>query len=115
MQRALEFGLRDPLTNSNLLRLTSFVASKYEMRSAGNKDWHWPSFSSPVQVKDWQHFCISYNSAQRRLRMMHNTELEVDHVRPVEVKGLEDFIPSGWFAPYKKDSVETVSLLDLVW
>ena len=37
-ERALHLGVRDPLTNTNLFRLTSFVSEKYEMRLAGNKE-----------------------------------------------------------------------------
>ena len=66
-ERGVEFGLRDPLTNSNLFRLTSFVAEKYEMRRVGNKDWHWPAFASPVHVRDWQHFCVSYIMSQKKV------------------------------------------------
>ena len=109
-ERGVEFGLRDPLTNHNLFRLTSFVAEKYEMRRVGNKDWHWPAFASPVHVRDWQHFCVSYSASHRRIRMMHNSDLEVDHVRPTQVEALDDFIPSGWFAPFQKKTVQPVSI-----
>ena len=72
------------------------------------QDWHWPSFSTPVHVLEWQHFCVSYSSRERRIRLMHNSDLEVDHVRPPLADTMEDFIPSGWFAPLKEDQEESV-------
>ena len=31
--------------------------------------------------------------------MFHNGNIEVNHTRPSEVSGLEDYIPSEWFGP----------------
>ena len=37
-------------------------------------------------VQDWNHFCIAYSSITKRMVVMHNGNLEVDHTRPAMVK-----------------------------
>ena len=69
------------------------------MRTQGNRDWHWPSFTNPVKIKEWEHFCMSYSVKERRMRLMHNGIVEVEHVRPVEVSQFENYLPSDWFGP----------------
>ena len=85
------------------------------MRTLGNRDWQWPPLTSPVNIREWNHFCTSYSAARRHMRsgdvrimmmmmmmmirMMHNGVIEVDHVRPQEVANLEDYLPSEWFGP----------------
>ena len=68
------------------------------MRTLGNRDWHWPSFTDPVKIKEWEHICISYG-VNKRMRLMHNGIIEVEHTRPSEVNEVEDYIPSDWFGP----------------
>ena len=100
---------RDPLTNVNLFRLTTFVDSVYEMRELGNRDWQWPPLTNPVNVLDWNNFCLSYSVSKRQMKMIHNGVVEVDHVRPVEVEGVEDYLPSEWFSPMT-DGIKTHNL-----
>ena len=69
------------------------------MRTQGNRDWHWPSFTNPIKIKEWEHFCMSYSVKERRMRLMHNGIVEVEHVRPVEVSKIENYLPSDWFGP----------------
>ena len=71
------------------------------------QDWHWPSFSSPIHILEWHHFCLSYSTTERRIRLLHNNDLEVDYVRP-PLGDMEDFIPSGWFGPHKENKEESV-------
>ena len=98
-ERTVDLRVRDPLTNTNLFRVTTFVDKIAEMRERGNRDWQWPPLSQPVNILEWNHFCLSYNVATRTMKLVHNGELEVNHVRPVEVASLEDYIPSQWFGP----------------
>ena len=98
-ERTVDLRVRDPLTNTNLFRVTTFVDKIAEMRERGNRDWQWPPLSQPVNILEWNHFCLSYNVATRNMKLVHNGELEVSHVRPVEVASLEDYIPSQWFGP----------------
>ena len=37
-------------------------------------------------IQDWNHFCIAYSSITKRMVVMHNGNLEVDHTRPAMVK-----------------------------
>ena len=69
------------------------------MRTIGNRDWQWPPLTNPVNILDWNHFCTSYSVDKRHMKMVHNGNLEVDHVRPEEVASLEDYLPSQWFGP----------------
>ena len=69
------------------------------MRTIGNRDWQWPPLTNPVNILDWNHFCTSYSVDKRHMKMVHNGNLEVDHVRPKEVASLEDYVPSQWFGP----------------
>ena len=71
----------------------------FEMRTIGNRDWQWPPLTNPVNILDWNHFCTSYSVDKRHMKMVHNGNLEVDHVRPEEVASLEDYLPSQWFGP----------------
>ena len=91
---------RDPLTNINIFRFATFVDKVYEMRSKGNKNWHWTSFSDPVDILDWNNFCFSYSVSKRQVKLVHNGILEVNETRPIEVQNLEDFVSSSWFGPY---------------
>ena len=61
-ERVLDFRIRDPLTNTNLFRFATFKEQKFEMRKIGNRDWQWPPLTNPVNVLDWNHFCISYSA-----------------------------------------------------
>ena len=94
--------------------MTTFVDQKQEMRSLGNRDWQWPPLSEPVNILDWNHFCISYSVPNRHMKLMHNGVLEVDHVRPQEVAQLEDYLPSQWFGPMldgiKRENLSNVGL-----
>ena len=69
------------------------------MRTIGNRDWQWPPLTNPVNILEWNHFCTSYSVDKRHMKMVHNGNLEVDHVRPKEVSSLEDYLPSQWFGP----------------
>lgn len=69
------------------------------MRTIGNRDWQWPPLTNPVNILEWNHFCTSYSVGKRHMKMVHNGNLEVDHVRPIEVASLEDYLPSQWFGP----------------
>ena len=73
--------------------------SKYEMRELGNRDWQWPPLTNPIYVLDWNNFCFSYSVRKRQMKMIHNGLVEVDHVRPLKVEELEDYLPSEWFGP----------------
>ena len=77
-----------------------YVIKAYKMRSAGNRDWFWPSFKSPVNILEWNHFCLSYNTLKRQIKFIHNGHVEVDFVRPNFESQSEDFIPSKWFGPF---------------
>jgi hypothetical protein len=98
-ERILDFRIRDPLVNGNLFRLKTFVDDVYEMRKQGNRNWHWPQFQNPVNIQDWNHFCIGYSTVEKRILLMHNGNIEVDHIRPTVVNDLEDILPSEWFGP----------------
>ena len=39
-----------------------------------------------VLFQEWNHFCIAYSALSRRVVIMHNGHLEVDHTRPEMVK-----------------------------
>ena len=39
-----------------------------------------------VLSQEWNHFCIAYSTLSRRVVIMHNGHLEVDHTRPEMVK-----------------------------
>ena len=39
-----------------------------------------------VLSQEWNHFCIAYSALSRRVVIMHNGHLEVDHTRPEMVK-----------------------------
>ena len=67
-ERVLDFRIRDPLTNTNLFRFATFKEQKFEMRKIGNRDWQWPPLTNPVNVLDWNHFCISY-SAEKSVKL----------------------------------------------
>ena len=41
---------------------------------------------------------------RRQMKLMHNGILEVDHVRPVEVTQLDDYLPSSWFGPFTENN-----------
>ena len=71
----------------------------FEMRTIGNRDWQWPPLTNPVNILEWNHFCTSYSVDKRHMKMVHNGNMEVDHVRPEEVASLEDYLPSQWFGP----------------
>ena len=43
-EKTIDFRISDPLRNIHLFRVTTFVDKTVEMREAGNRDWHWPSF-----------------------------------------------------------------------
>ena len=75
------------------------IIKVFEMRSIGNRDWQWPPLTNPVNILEWNHFCTSYSVNKRHMKMVHNGNLEVDHVRPEEVASLEDYLPSEWFGP----------------
>ena len=66
-ERTISFKVRDPLANTNLFRVTTFNDKIAEMREKGNKDWHWPSLSHPVNILEWNHFCMSYNVESRNI------------------------------------------------
>ena len=100
------FLTRDPLTNTNLFRVTTFVDQVPEMREIGNRDWQWPPLQKPVNILDWNHFCISYSVAKRQMKLYHDGILEVDHIRPEQVSQLEDYLPSQWFGP-NLDGIKT--------
>ena len=38
------------------------------MRTLGNRDWQWPPLTSPVNIREWNHFCTSYSVARRHMR-----------------------------------------------
>ena len=98
-ERTIDFRIRDPLTNKNLFRVTTFVDKIAEMREIGNRDWQWPPLTNPINILDWNHICFSYNVATRHMKLIVNGQLEVSHVRPIQVADLEDYIPSQWFGP----------------
>ena len=98
-ERRLELRIRDPLVNGNLLRIQTFIDDVYKMRLQGNRNWHWPKFKNPVNIDDWNHFCIGYSTMNKRSIFMHNGVVEVDHTRPEVVRDLEDFLPSDWLGP----------------
>ena len=72
------------------------------MRSAGNRDWFWPSFNSPVNILEWNHFCLSYNTLKRQIKFIHNGQMIEEFIRPnFELQNVtEDYIPSKWFGPF---------------
>ena len=76
-----------------------------EMRDRGNRNWHWPMFKNPVEINEWENFCISYGAQTRRIRMIKNGILEEEHVRPIEVSEFADHIPSDWFGSIEKGNV----------
>ena len=87
------------MTNTNLFRVTTFVDQVPEMREIGNRDWQWPPLQKPVNILDWNHFCISYSVTKRQMQLYHDGVLEVDHIRPEQVADLDDYLPSQWFGP----------------
>ena len=95
--RLLEFYIKDPIENLHRLRVKTFTEKIVESRKAGNRNWHWPKFAAPVNIKDWNHFCIGYSSITKKIILMHNGNIEVEHTRPDSVKDIEDFVPSQWF------------------
>ena len=95
--RLLHFWLRDPIENSHLFRVKTFTEAIVEARGVGNRNWHWPRLAEPVHIQQWHHFCVAYSSVTRRLVMVHNGMLEVEHTRPEMVGRLDDFVPSQWF------------------
>ena len=75
------------------------------MRDLGNRNLHWPMFKNPVEINEWENFCISYSAKTRHIRMIKNGILEVEHVRPIEVSEFEDHLPSDWFGPIERENV----------
>ena len=94
--RLLEFYIRDPVENQHRLRMKTFTSRVVEARGEGNRNWHWPQFEHPIHIQEWHHFCIAYSSVSRRIVMMHNGNMEVEHTRPQMVAELDDFVPSKW-------------------
>ena len=94
--RLLEFYIKDPIENLHRLRVKTFTAKIVEARHAGNRNWHWPKFKKPANIKEWNHFCIGYSSITKKLILMHNGNVEVEHTRPALVNEVDDFIPSQW-------------------
>ena len=123
--RLLEFYIKDPIENLHRLRIKTFTEKIVEARQAGNKNWHWPKFKKTANIKEWNHFCIGYSSTTKKLILMHNGVVEVEHTRPALVNEVDDFIPSQWLGRLedgsrgilvlKKENVQG-SLTDLnVW
>ena len=104
MFRTMDFRIRDPIENGNLFRLKTFLAEIVTARGQGNRNWHWPKLTNPVHIQEWNHFCISYSATTRRIVMMHNGEVEVDHTRPAMVAKLDDHLPSEWLTPMQDGS-----------
>lgn len=94
--RLLEFYIKDPIENLHRLRIKTFTDKIVEAREAGNRNWHWPKFEKPANIKEWNHFCIGYSATTKKLILMHNGKVEVEHVRPELVNEVDDFIPSQW-------------------
>ena len=99
MFRTMDFRIRDPIDNGNLFRLKTFLDEIVTARGQGNRNWHWPKLTNPVHIQEWNHFCIGYSANTRRVVMMHNGEVEVDHTRPAMVAKLDDHLPSEWLEP----------------
>ena len=49
----------------------------FEMRTIGNRDWQWPPLTNPVNILEWNHFCVSYSVDNRHMKMVHNGNMEV--------------------------------------
>ena len=75
------------------------------MKTLGNRNLFWKPYKNPVEIKEWENFCIGYSAKTRRIRVMHNGNIEVEHIRPLEVSALQDFIPSIWFGPTIDENV----------
>ena len=52
-----------------------------------------------LKSEDWNHLCIGYSAKTRRVVIMHNGHLEVDHTRPGMVKEVQSYFKSFDF-PY---------------
>ena len=90
---------RDPQENTNLLHLRTFVDNEREMINKGNIDWHWLQMTNPINILDWNSFCVSYSTKTRQVKLMHNGVIELNFRRPPEVSDLDDHIPAEWFGP----------------
>ena len=99
--RIFEFRIQDPVENSHLFRMKTFLDQIVKARGEGNRNWHWPKLTNPIHIQEWNHFCTGYSAISRRMLMMHNGIIEIDHTRPKMVEQLEDFLPSQWFGPMK--------------
>ena len=64
-----------------------------------HRDWQWPPLTQPVNILDWNNFCIRYSVKNRQMKLVHNGVVEVNHIRPQEVANIEDYLPSEWFGP----------------
>lgn len=82
-----------------MLHLRTFVENEREMINKGNIDWHWLQMTNPINILDWNSFCVSYSTKTRQVRLMHNGVIELSFFRPQEVSDLDDHIPAEWFGP----------------